>query len=98
MLEILRNMSRRKLRTGLTVFGIVVGIFAMTVMGSLTEYFNVLIETARQNAGESISVTPKGGFRATLGEADVQRIERVPGVKAAVPEVDSLFESQGSVS
>lgn len=98
MFEILRNMSRRKVRTGLTIFGIVVGIFAMTVMGSLTEYFNVLIDNARKGAGQSISVTPKGGFRATLGDADVKRIERVPGVKAAVPEVDALFATVGSVN
>lgn len=98
MFEILRNMSRRKLRTGLTVFGIVVGIFAMTVMGSLTEYFNVLISNARQNAGESITVTPKGGFRATLSDADVKRIERVQGVKAAVPAITTLFQTEGSVN
>lgn len=98
MFEILRNMARRKVRTGLTVFGIVVGIFAVTVMGSMTEYFNVLIDNARKGAGEAIIVTPKGGIRATLSEADVNRIERVQGVKTAVPQVSTFFESLGSVS
>src|SRR5258708_4286206 len=98
MCEILRNVSGRKLGTGLTVFGIVVGIFALTVMGSLTEYFNVLIANARQNAGQTITVTPKGGFRATLSDADVKRIERVAGVKAAVPAITTLFSSEGEVS
>jgi putative ABC transport system permease protein len=98
MFEILRNMSRRKVRTGLTVFGIVVGIFALTVMGSLTEYFNVLIANARENAGETITVTPKGGFRAVLSDADVKRIERVQGVKAAVPAITTLFQSEGAVN
>ncbi len=98
MLEILRNMSRRKLRTGLTVFGIVVGIFAVTVMGSMTEYFNALIDNARKGAGESIIVTPKGGIRATLSIADMNRIERVQGVKAAIPQISTFFESLGGVS
>lgn len=98
MVEILRNMMRRKVRTGLTIFGIVVGIFAVTVMGSMTEYFNGLIGNARAGAGESIIVSPKGGVRATLSTADVGRILRVRGVKAAVPQVSTFFESLGSVS
>lgn len=98
MFEILRNMSRRKVRTGLTVFGIVVGIFAVTVMGSMVEYFNVLIDNAVKSAGESISVTPKGGFRATLSAADQGRIERVPGVKQVVPQVTTFLDSLGSVN
>lgn len=98
MLEILRNMARRKVRTGLTIFGIVVGIFAVTVMGSMTEYFNLLIGNAREGAGESIIVSPKGGIRATLSDADVGRIERVQGVKAAVPQLSTFYESLGSVS
>jgi putative ABC transport system permease protein len=91
-------MTRRKVRTGLTVFGIVVGIFAVTVMGSMTEYFNLLIDNARQGAGESIIVSPKGGLRATLSDADVNRIERVRGVRTAVPQVSTFFASLGSVS
>lgn len=98
MFEILRNMARRKVRTGLTVFGIVVGIFAITVMGSMTEYFNALIDNAREGAGEAIIVTPKGGFRATLSAADVSRIERVTGVKAAIPQVSAIYSSLGGVS
>lgn len=89
---------RRKVRTGLTIFGIVVGIFAVTVMGSMTEYFNLLIDNARAGAGESIIVSPKGGIRATLSTADVSRIERVRGVQAAVPQLSTFYESLGSVS
>jgi putative ABC transport system permease protein len=98
MIEILRNMMRRKVRTGLTIFGIVVGIFAVTVMGSMTEYFNGLIDNARAGAEESIIVTPKGGIRATLSDADARRIERVQGVRGVVPQVSTFYESLGSVS
>ncbi|MBI4674404.1 MAG: ABC transporter permease [Chloroflexi bacterium] len=98
MFEILRNMLRRKVRTSLTIFGIVVGIFAVTVMGSMTEYFNVLIGNARAAAGESIIVTPKGGVRSTLSEADQGRVERVAGVKEVVPEVTTFLDSLGAVN
>ena len=43
VVEILRNLWRRKLRTTLTVTGIVMGIFALTPMGPLAEHFNVLL-------------------------------------------------------
>lgn len=98
MFEILRNMSRRKVRTGLTIFGIVVGIFAVTVMGSMVEYFNILIDNAIKSAGQAIIVTPKGGFRATLSAADQGRIERVPGVKQVVPQVTSFLDSLEAVN
>ncbi|MDL1897254.1 ABC transporter permease [Anaerolineae bacterium CFX7] len=98
MFEILRNMSRRKVRTGLTIFGIVVGVFAVTVMGSMTEYFNAMIDNARAGAGEAIIVSPKGGLRATLSQADVGRIERVRGVKAAAPQLATFFSSLSGAS
>lgn len=98
MLEILRNMARRKVRTGLTVFGIVVGIFAVTVMGSMTEYFNSLFDNAAVNASTAIIVTPKGGIRSVLSQVDVSRLERVNGVQAVVPEVTTFFDTTGGVS
>ncbi|RIK25968.1 MAG: hypothetical protein DCC52_10735 [Chloroflexi bacterium] len=98
MFEILRNMSRRKVRTGLTIFGIVVGVFAVTVMGSMTEYFNAMIDNARAGAGEAIIVSPKGGLRATLSQADVGRIERVRGVKTAAPQLATFFSSLSGAS
>ena len=93
MSEILRNMLRHKGRTGLTILGIVIGIFAITVMGSLTEYFNVMIDNAMRMAGSSITVTAKGGLHATLTESDRRAIERVPGVKAVFVEVAGALEA-----
>jgi putative ABC transport system permease protein len=96
MLEIIRNMARRKLRTGLTIFGIVIGIFALTVMGSMTEYFNTLIDNAVKQAGTNIGVSPKGGdFQSVLTPNDQKKIERVAGVRYVLPVVlDTLEELQ----
>jgi putative ABC transport system permease protein len=97
VLEILRNVLRHKARTGLTVFGIVIGIFAVTVMGSMTEYFNQLIDNGIKLAGTAISVSPKGGLYSVITESDVRRIERVPGIKAVVPMVSARLEPGGSI-
>ena len=43
MIQILRNMARRRVRTGLTVFGIAIGVFALTVMGAMSENFAQLL-------------------------------------------------------
>ncbi len=96
MREILRNMGRRKLRTGLTLFGIVIGIFALTVMGSMSEYFNTLIDNAIKQAGTNIAVSPKGGdYQSVLTPNDQKRIERVQGVRYVVPAaLDTLGELQ----
>lgn len=99
MFEIVRNMARRKLRTGLTVFGIVIGIFALTVMGSMTEYFNTLIDNAVKQAGTNIGVSPKGGdFLTVLTPNDQKKIERVPGVRYAIPVVLDTLEELQAVS
>jgi hypothetical protein len=39
-MEILRNITRRKLRSFLTITGIVIGVLALTTMGSMSENFN----------------------------------------------------------
>ena len=44
MIEILRNLARRKVRSAITVSGIVIGIFALTTMGALSEHFNALLD------------------------------------------------------
>jgi putative ABC transport system permease protein len=97
MLEILRNIARHRARTGLTVFGIVIGIFAVTVMGSMTEYFNQLIDNGIKLAGTAITVSPKGSLHSVITESDVRRIERVPGVKTVVPVVAARLEPGGSI-
>ncbi len=84
-MEIVRNLARHKTRTALTLFGIVIGILAVTVMGSITEYFSILIDTGVQMAGTAITINPQGGIHSLITESDVRRVERVPGVRAVVP-------------
>lgn len=90
-MEILRNLWRRKLRTTLTVSGIVMGIFALTTMGSLAEHFNVLLDGGITYYGKSVQVADAngagmlGGGYMTL--ATLSQVRQVPGVRAAFPTV-----------
>jgi hypothetical protein len=44
MNEAISNIWRRPLRAALTILGIVIGVFALTVMGALAEKLNVLVD------------------------------------------------------
>src|SRR2546430_9182011 len=86
LVEILRNVTRHKLRSFLTISGIVIGVLALTTMGALAENFNALIDGGVKYYGGSIQVGPPDGQAASLLSLDkVQEIKQVPGVAAAFP-------------
>jgi len=94
-------MWRRKARTFLTVFGIVVGIFALTVLGALSARLNQQVKGAETWFTSKISVVPGGGslFGGSDGYLElskVDEIEAVPGVKSAIAGFGLLLDSNGA--
>jgi putative ABC transport system permease protein len=85
MQEILRNLSRRKLRNGLTILGIVIGVLALTTMGSLAEKSNSLIDGGVRFYRDHVSVgaASNGGFGGILTIDKAKDIQNVAGVAAA---------------
>ncbi len=98
MREAIRNILRRKLRTALTVLGIVIGVFALTVMGALAEKLNVLVAGGDDYFRTRIFVferDARSGFQASYRPIDralVSRIEQVPGVRRATAVLQTLFD------
>src|SRR5262249_9632161 len=83
-MELLRNIWRRKLRSTLTISGIVIGVFALTTMGALAENFNALIDGGVQYFGGSVQVGPPDGQAANLLPiSKIDEIKQVQGVEAA---------------
>src|ERR1700730_12727914 len=85
-MEILRNIARRKLRSALTISGIVIGVLALTTMGALAENFNALIDGGVKYFGSHVQVGPPDGqstFLLPLSKID--EIKAVQGVAAAFP-------------
>ncbi|NJD77878.1 MAG: ABC transporter permease [Candidatus Methanoperedens sp.] len=81
---ILKNIAHRKLRSGLTVFGIALGIFAVIVMGSMSENFNMTFDKSISLTADKIRVLPEGGFvGGGLTESKVREVKRVAGVSDA---------------
>ncbi|MDQ6774037.1 MAG: ABC transporter permease, partial [Candidatus Dormibacteraeota bacterium] len=86
MREIIRNLLRRKVRSALTISGIVIGIFALTTMGSLAEHFNSLLDLGVRFAGATISVqAPPEQQGALLPLSKQAQLANVQGVAAVFP-------------
>ena len=94
-MRLLRDLGRRKLRSTLTITGIAIGIMALVVFGSMANKMNALIGGgSKYYAGKdivSIGSMFSGSFQP-LSLSDVQRIEKMPGVAAATPELDMLMD------
>lgn len=97
--EVGRNLRRRKLRSFLTLAGIALGAFALTVMGSLAENFNTSIGSLRTFLEDQVLVRPKGSnvFFSTghLPVTTLPKLEGVEGVGVVVPRVTVMFDEEG---
>jgi len=87
--ETVRNLARRKLRNGLTIGGIVIGVMALTTMGAMSEKTTALLDGGRRFFSDHIVVGDSGtGFGGGLIQVDTAGvIERVDGVAAAFPTI-----------
>jgi len=87
MKEIFRNLMRRKVRSALTISGIVIGIFALTTMGALAEHFNSLLNVGVQYSGSAIGVkAPAEQANGLLPLSKRDELAGVPGVAAVYPQ------------
>ena len=97
-MEILRNIARHKLRSFLTISGIVIGVLALTTMGALAENFNALIDGGVKYFGGSIQVGPPDGQAANLiPMSKLDEIKKVDGVQAAFPGYSFQAKPGGTV-
>ena len=86
MVEIFRNLARRKLRSTLTISGIVIGIFAFTTMGAMSEHFNALLDGGVRYSSSAVGVGPPDQQQgALLPLSKMAAIDAVPGVTAVYP-------------
>ena len=91
MKEIIRNLTRRKLRSFLTISGIVIGILALTTMGALASNFNALLDGGVKYYAAYVSVSDANSNGVTGGGvlpiAKQSELEAVSGVARVFPSV-----------
>jgi putative ABC transport system permease protein len=98
MSEAIGNIWRRPLRTALTILGIVIGVFALTVMGALAEKLNVLVDGGDEYFRTRIFVFDEGaasGFQASARPITrdlVDEMTTLEGVDRATPVLQTLLD------
>src|ERR1035437_4837039 len=100
-MRLVRDLGRRKLRTGLTITGITIGIMALVVFGSMANKMNALIGGGSKYYQDKAIVSVGSMFSGTiqpLALADLDKIRGVEGVAAATPSVDMLLSSDGAAA
>jgi len=97
-MRLLRELSRRKLRTSLTVIGITIGIWALVVFSSMANQINGLVGMGTEFYADKIVVTDGEAFGSSpmrLAAADT--ITALDDVAAVEPKIEFLWESDPPV-
>lgn len=90
----LRNLKSRRLRSWLTIFGIVIGVFLIISLISLSEGLREsLMKQLRMLGGDLIFIMPGGDFGdmmvalmggMELSDADIRAVEKTKGVEKVI--------------
>lgn len=92
-MRMLRNLARRRLRTGLTILGITIGIWALVVFGSMANRINDMVSKgSAYYDGGAVSVWGGGGSMPKNNPIDIalaDKIAALPGVDVVVPGVST---------
>jgi putative ABC transport system permease protein len=91
MNEVLSHLFRRKLRTLLTLFAISVGIFALTVVGSLSEFINDMATSSERGTINRIPIWPKD-WENPINEGTLRQLRRVPGVLGSLRRISGRLD------
>jgi putative ABC transport system permease protein len=96
--RLLRNLSRRKLRTSLTILGITIGIWALVVFSSMANKINALVEGGSDYYADKLiasDASAGGNFSTTpMSIQTADEIAAIDGVEAALPQISMFFSDE----
>jgi len=100
-MRLLRQLSRRKLRTTLTILGITIGIWALVVFSSMANKINALVAGGSQYFEGKILVTDASNLAVGAGFTPMRtetadEIRDLDGVAAAAGEVQLIFDPEAN--
>ncbi len=86
---VLRNISNRKLRSWLTVLGVVIGVASIIALTSVSRSLEMSIKQEFESFGsDKVTIYAKGGvpgYGTGLNRKDVEAVEKVKGLEYAAP-------------
>jgi putative ABC transport system permease protein len=99
---IIRNVFRRKFRAFLTIFGIVIGILALVMMGSVAEKLTRLVDGGIEYYGDKVTVSDStaaaiSGFTSVpLSTDKISELEKVDGAEKASAQLMMTLDKEMS--
>lgn len=96
----IKNVFRRKMRAALTISGIMIGVFALIVMGAMAEKITLLVDGGTKYYGDKVTMSAgKGGTMSLatepLSTKTVKEVEKVEGVARASASIMLLQDTEG---
>ncbi|MEO8638349.1 MAG: ABC transporter permease [Chloroflexota bacterium] len=100
-MRLLRQLSRRKLRTTLTILGITIGIWALVVFSSMANKINSLVAGGSEYFAGKILVTDATNFAVGAGIAPMtieaaNQIRDLDDVAAVDAQIQMLYDPEAS--
>jgi putative ABC transport system permease protein len=96
-MRLIRELSRRKLRTTLTIVGITIGIWSLVVFSSMANKINSFVDAGSGMYAGKIIVTDGESFGTSpMRLAAVDDIAKLAGVAAVDPQVQVLWDTNDS--
>lgn len=98
-MRLLRQLTRRKLRTTLTILGITIGIWALVVFSSMANKINALVAGGSQYFAGKILVTDATNFAVGAGITPMNieianQIRDLDGVAAVDAQIQLLYDTE----
>jgi putative ABC transport system permease protein len=98
-MRLLRELSRRKLRTSLTILGITIGIWALVVFSSMANKINALVEGGSQFYADKILVTDGTSFGSSPMNIEAGEVIReMDGVSAVDAQIQMAYSDEPNMS
>jgi putative ABC transport system permease protein len=100
-MRLLRQLSRRKLRTTLTILGITIGIWALVVFSSMANKINSLVAGGSEYFAGKILVTDASNLAVGAGFTPMKKevadqIRDLDGVAASAGEIQLVFDPEAN--
>ncbi len=100
-MDILKNVFKRKMRAFLTIFGIVIGILALVMMGSIAEKLTLLVDGGTKYYSDKVTVSEASnaitGFGTNPLSIDkIADLEKVDGVARASSGIAMMLDEEMS--
>lgn len=92
------NLSHQRVRSNLTILGIIIGVAAIVALLSLSEGLNHSVRSYLESLGSNTMMAEPAGDVVSMAfsrikEADIKKIESVNGIEVVIP----FYESSGTI-